>query len=54
MITGEKSWISLANVADHFLVFAWTDADKKKLRDTSGISAFIVERTFKEIGRAHV
>ena len=47
VITGEKSWISLANVADHFLVFAWTDADKKKLRDTSGISAFIVERTFK-------
>src|SRR5436309_2397671 len=47
VITGEKSWISLATVADHFLVFAWTDADKKKLRDTSGISAFIVERTFK-------
>jgi len=47
VITGEKSWISLANVADHFLVFAWTDADKKKQRDTSGISAFIVERTFK-------
>src|SRR2546428_11726220 len=47
LITGEKSWISLANVADHFLVFAWTDVEKKKLRDASGISAFIVERTFK-------
>jgi glutaryl-CoA dehydrogenase (non-decarboxylating) len=47
VITGEKSWISLANVADHFLVFAWTDSAKKKLRDPSGISAFIVERTFK-------
>jgi glutaryl-CoA dehydrogenase (non-decarboxylating) len=43
-ITGEKMWISLADVADHFLVFAWTDLDKKKVRDTSGISAFIVER----------
>ncbi len=47
VITGEKSWISLANVADHFLVFAWTDAEKKQQRDPSGISAFIVERTFK-------
>ena len=47
LISGEKSWISLANVADHFLVFAWTDADKKKQRDPAGISAFIVERTFK-------
>ena len=47
VINGEKSWISLANVADNFLVFAWTDLDKKKQRDTSGISAFIVERTFK-------
>src|SRR5438105_4450723 len=25
VITGEKSWISLANIADNFLVFAWTD-----------------------------
>jgi len=45
-ITGEKTWISLADVADHFLVFAWSDLEKKKLRDPSGISAFIVERTF--------
>lgn len=46
-LTGEKMWISLADVADHFLVFAWTDLDKKKARDTSGISAFILERSFK-------
>src|SRR5918995_857204 len=46
-LTGEKMWISLADVADHFLVFAWTDLEKKKTRDASGISAFIVERSFK-------
>jgi glutaryl-CoA dehydrogenase (non-decarboxylating) len=40
-------WISLADVADQFLVFAWTDQNKKKLRDPSGMSAFIVERAFK-------
>jgi glutaryl-CoA dehydrogenase (non-decarboxylating) len=47
VLAGEKSWISLADVADNFLVFAWTDLDKKKARDPSGLSAFIVERTFK-------
>src|ERR687892_5458 len=46
-LTGEKMWISLADVADNFLVFAWTDLEKKKQRDTSGISAFVVERGFK-------
>ncbi|MPZ18071.1 MAG: butyryl-CoA dehydrogenase [Luteitalea sp.] len=44
VISGEKMWISLGDVADHFLVFAWTDLDKKKQRDSSGLSAFIVER----------
>jgi glutaryl-CoA dehydrogenase (non-decarboxylating) len=44
VLTGEKSWISLADVADHFLVIAWTDAAKKRDRDPSGLSAFIVER----------
>ena len=43
-LTGEKIWISLGDVADNFLVFAWTDQEKKKKRDVSGISAFIVER----------
>ena len=47
LLSGEKSWISLADVADNFIVIAWTDAEKKKQRDTSGISAFIVERAFK-------
>jgi glutaryl-CoA dehydrogenase (non-decarboxylating) len=46
-LTGEKMWISLADVADTFLVFAWSDMEKKKNRDISGISAFIVERSFK-------
>jgi glutaryl-CoA dehydrogenase (non-decarboxylating) len=44
VVTGEKMWISLADVADHFLVFAWTDLDKKKQRDPSGLSAFVIER----------
>ena len=47
VVTGEKMWISLADVADHFLVFAWTDLEKKRQRDPSGISAFIIERGFK-------
>src|SRR5216110_3082114 len=47
MLTGEKMWISLADVADNFLVFGWTDQEKKKAKDPSGISAFIVERAFK-------
>jgi glutaryl-CoA dehydrogenase (non-decarboxylating) len=46
-VTGEKMWISLGDVADNFLVFAWTDMEKKKQRDPSGISAFILERAFK-------
>lgn len=46
VLTGEKMWISLADVADNFLVFAWHDLGKKKQRDSSGIGAFIVEREF--------
>ena len=45
VLNGEKTWISLADVADNFLVIAWTDLDKKKNRDHSGLSAFIVERS---------
>jgi glutaryl-CoA dehydrogenase (non-decarboxylating) len=52
VLTGEKMWISLADVADNFLVFAWSDMEKKKQRDTSGISAFIVERAFKGFSSA--
>ncbi len=47
VMNGEKMWISLANIADYFLVFAWTDLEKKKNRDHSGLSAFIVERDFE-------
>src|SRR5258707_13954738 len=47
VVTGEKMWISLADVADNFLVFAWSDLEKKKQKDPSGMSAFIVERAFK-------
>jgi len=46
VLNGEKVWISLADVADNFLVIAWTDQEKKKARDHSGLSAFIVERSF--------
>lgn len=47
VLSGEKMWISLADVADTFLVFAWTDHEKKRARDPSGLSAFIVEREWK-------
>jgi glutaryl-CoA dehydrogenase (non-decarboxylating) len=45
ILNGEKMWISLGDVADHFLFFCWTDQEKQKVRDHSGISCFIVERT---------
>lgn len=41
VLNGQKTWISLCDAADHFLVFAYTDKSKKH----HGISAFIVERT---------
>ncbi|MBS4171800.1 acyl-CoA dehydrogenase family protein [Bacillus sp. FJAT-49736] len=41
VLNGQKTWISLCDVADHFIVFAYTDKSKKH----HGISAFIVERT---------
>ncbi|MGG3691579.1 acyl-CoA dehydrogenase family protein [Heyndrickxia ginsengihumi] len=41
ILSGQKTWISLCDVADHFIVFAYTDKTKKH----HGISAFIVERT---------
>jgi glutaryl-CoA dehydrogenase (non-decarboxylating) len=45
ILNGEKIWISLADVADNFLVIGWTNLEKKKHRDHSGLSAFILERT---------
>ena len=46
VLSGEKMWISLADVADTFLVFAWSDLTKKAKRDPSGVSAFIIERGY--------
>jgi glutaryl-CoA dehydrogenase (non-decarboxylating) len=46
ILNGEKMWISLGDVADHFLFFCWTDAEKQKVRDHTGMSCFIVERNF--------
>ena len=40
VLNGQKAWISLADIADHFLVFATVDRAKKH----KGITAFIVER----------
>jgi len=40
VLSGEKMWITLADVADRFLVFAKTDPE----RGANGITAFILER----------
>ena len=42
VLNGEKTWISYANYADTFLVFAKTDSDPNAKH--RGISAFVVER----------
>src|SRR5205809_3873707 len=39
-LNGQKIWISLADIADHFLVFATVD----RARRHKGITAFVVER----------
>lgn len=45
VLNGEKTWISLSDVADHFLVVAYTDKSKKQ----RGMTAFIVERAFEGV-----
>jgi glutaryl-CoA dehydrogenase (non-decarboxylating) len=40
VLNGGKMWISLADLADHFLVFATVDRAKKH----KGVTAFVVER----------
>ncbi|XRG79373.1 acyl-CoA dehydrogenase family protein [Rossellomorea sp. GAMAL-10_SWC] len=45
ILNGSKTWISLCDVADHFLIFAKTNHDLKH----HGISCFIVERTFEGV-----
>ncbi|MBP3039803.1 acyl-CoA dehydrogenase family protein [Bacillaceae bacterium Marseille-Q3522] len=42
VLNGSKTWISLCDVADHFLIFAKTEKDLAH----KGITAFIVERSF--------
>lgn len=39
-LNGQKTWISLCDIADYFIVFAYTNHEEKH----NGISAFIVER----------
>lgn len=43
LLSGEKMWITLADEANRFLVFAKTDPDK----GSRGITAFILERGWK-------
>jgi glutaryl-CoA dehydrogenase (non-decarboxylating) len=43
VLNGQKIWISLADIADHFLVFATLDRSK----GWRGITAFLVERGLK-------
>jgi glutaryl-CoA dehydrogenase (non-decarboxylating) len=45
VLSGQKAWISLADVADHFLVFATLD----RARGHQAITAFIVERAFEGV-----
>ena len=43
VLNGQKIWISLADLADHFLVFASVDRTKKH----KGVTAFMLERGMK-------
>ncbi|WP_129688026.1 acyl-CoA dehydrogenase family protein [Gottfriedia acidiceleris] len=45
ILNGSKTWISLCDVADHFLIFAKTNHDLMH----QGISCFIVERAFEGV-----
>ena len=54
VLTGEKTWISLADVADHFIILAWTDPEKHQARDHSGLSCFIVERGTRGLTTASI
>src|SRR5256714_8755764 len=47
ILNGEKMWISLADYADNFLFFCWTDEEKRRKRDHTGMSCFMVERSMK-------
>ena len=47
VLNGEKMWISLAGFADNFLFFCWTDEEKRRKRDHTGMSCFIIESSMK-------
>ena len=47
VLNGEKMWISLANVADNFIIFAKTDPRAEPAH--RGITAFIVQREMKGV-----
>jgi glutaryl-CoA dehydrogenase (non-decarboxylating) len=48
ILNGQKIWISLADIADHFLVFATLDRSKGH----RAITAFVVERGFSGVSTA--
>lgn len=50
ILNGSKIWISLADVADHFLVFASLDRSKKH----HGMAAFILERGMEGFSTATI
>ncbi len=50
ILNGTKIWISLADVADHFLVFASLDRSKKH----HGMAAFILERGMEGLSTATI
>ncbi len=50
ILSGNKMWISLADTADQFLTFGYTD----KSKGHRGISAFIVEREFKGVSTGSI
>lgn len=50
MLNGNKMWISLADTADNFLVFAKTDTSK----GSRGVSAFIVERGYQGLSTGSI
>ncbi|HLE78609.1 MAG TPA: acyl-CoA dehydrogenase family protein [bacterium] len=54
ILNGEKTWMSLADVADHFLVFAWTDREKQRRRDHSGLSAFLITREMRGVSTSTI
>ena len=50
LLNGEKAWIGCADIADNFLIFAYTDPSAKH----RGISAFIVERCFDGVSTSSI